>query len=214
MVSLGRNELTHWPLGDVVEILLKIRFHAVMKVFVCCLYWLPSPCKPRLLHKPSHVAVGLSVGYAAWSPINRHHPFMIGLSKYRFGIASVAMDYGLTWPVGIFTIVRYHWQSLCTALMACKCLPLGLCKETVKESIANLLLPCQDAAWRTLIRSGQASGLLTAWSPTYNTITYLTHWGQDKMASILWMKVLKFRLKFHWSLFPRIQSTIRPHWYR
>ena len=45
----------------------------------------------------------------------------------------------------------------------------------------------------------------------------LTHWGRDKMAAIFqttfsnafsWMKMYKFRIKFHWSLFPRFQSTI------
>ena len=29
-----------------------------------------------------------------------------------------------------------------------------------------------------------------------------------------WMKILKFRLKFHWSLFPRVQLTISKHWFR
>ena len=51
----------------------------------------------------------------------------------------------------------------------------------------------------------------------------LTHWGRDKMAAILqttfsnafsWMKIYKFRLRFHWSLFPRVQLTIYPHWFR
>ena len=41
----------------------------------------------------------------------------------------------------------------------------------------------------------------------------LTHWGRDKMAAIFqttfsnafsWMKMFKFRLRFHWSLFPRV----------
>ena len=45
----------------------------------------------------------------------------------------------------------------------------------------------------------------------------LTHWGRDKMAAIFqttvsngfsWMKMYEFRLKFHWSLFPRVQITI------
>ena len=40
---------------------------------------------------------------------------------------------------------------------------------------------------------------------------YKTHWGRDKMAAIsqttfsdvvLWKKMFKFRLKFHWSVFP------------
>ena len=29
-----------------------------------------------------------------------------------------------------------------------------------------------------------------------------------------WMKMLEFRLKFHWRLFPRVQLTISQHWFR
>ena len=45
----------------------------------------------------------------------------------------------------------------------------------------------------------------------------LTHWGRDKMDAISqttcsiafpWMKIFEFRLKFHWSLFLRVQLTI------
>ena len=48
----------------------------------------------------------------------------------------------------------------------------------------------------------------------------LTHWGRDKMATISqttisntfsWMKNVVFRLKFHWSLFPRVKLTIFHH---
>ena len=51
----------------------------------------------------------------------------------------------------------------------------------------------------------------------------LTHWGWDKMAVILqttvsnafsWMKMCKFCLKFHWTLFSRVQWTIFRHWFR
>ena len=51
----------------------------------------------------------------------------------------------------------------------------------------------------------------------------LTHWGRGEMAAILqttfsnaflWMKMFKFRLKFHWSLFPRVQMTIFQQWFR
>ena len=50
-----------------------------------------------------------------------------------------------------------------------------------------------------------------------------THWGRDKMAAVSpttlsnafsWMKILEFRLKFHWSLFLRVQLTIIQHWFR
>ena len=52
---------------------------------------------------------------------------------------------------------------------------------------------------------------------------YLTHWGRDKMATIFQtafsygfssMKMHKFRLRFHWHFFPRVQSTIFQHWFR
>ena len=51
----------------------------------------------------------------------------------------------------------------------------------------------------------------------------LTHWGRDKMAVISkttfsnafsWMKMFEFRLKFLWSLFPRVQLTIFQQWFR
>ena len=51
----------------------------------------------------------------------------------------------------------------------------------------------------------------------------LTHWGRDKMAAISqttlsipfsWMKMLEFRLNFHWRLFRRVQLTIFQHWFR
>ena len=51
----------------------------------------------------------------------------------------------------------------------------------------------------------------------------LTHWGRDKMADIFqttfsnafsWMKMSECRLRFHWSLFLRVQLTIFQHWFR
>ena len=51
----------------------------------------------------------------------------------------------------------------------------------------------------------------------------LTYWGRDKMDAISqtkfwsafsWMEMFEFRLKFHWSLFPRVQLTILQHWFR
>ena len=51
----------------------------------------------------------------------------------------------------------------------------------------------------------------------------LTHWGRDKMAAVFqttfsnafsWMKMYEYWLKFHWSLFLRVQLTISHHWFR
>ena len=50
-----------------------------------------------------------------------------------------------------------------------------------------------------------------------------THWGRDKMAAIFqttfsnacsWMKMYEFRLRFHWSFFPRVKLTIFHNWFR
>ena len=52
---------------------------------------------------------------------------------------------------------------------------------------------------------------------------FLTHWGRDKMdfisqttfsSAFSWMKIFEFRLKFHWSLFLRVQLTILQHRFR
>ena len=51
-------------------------------------------------------------------------------------------------------------------------------------------------------------------------VAWLSHWGRDKMDAISqttfssafsWMKMFQFQLKFHWSLFPRVQLTIFQH---
>ena len=52
-------------------------------------------------------------------------------------------------------------------------------------------------------------------------ISVLTQWGWNKMATISQTTIsyafswkLWFRLKFHWSLFPRVELTIFHHWFR
>ena len=59
--------------------------------------------------------------------------------------------------------------------------------------------------------------------PIHKPYYVLTHWGRDKMAVIFqttfssgfsWTKMYEFRLKFHWSLFLRVQLTIFQHWFR
>ena len=53
-------------------------------------------------------------------------------------------------------------------------------------------------------------------------LAVLTHWGRDKMAAVSqttlsnafsWVKMLEFRLRYHWSLFLRVQLTFH-HWFR
>ena len=56
-----------------------------------------------------------------------------------------------------------------------------------------------------------------------NEFVSSTHWGRDKMAAVSqttlsnvfsWMRMLEFWLRFHWSLFLRVQLTIIQHWFR
>ena len=61
------------------------------------------------------------------------------------------------------------------------------------------------------------------WMPNFTRHSVLTHWGRDKIDAILqtaflnaisWMKMFEFRLKFHWSLFLKVQLTIFQHCFR
>ena len=75
-----------------------------------------------------------------------------------------------------------------------------------------ILAPCFVRS-TVMIRSPYTSRFLAS----------LTQWGRDKMdvisQSILsnafsWIKMLKFRLKFHWILFLGVQLIIFQHWFR
>ena len=93
----------------------------------------------RLLQSLSLVAVGLSVGYETWLVLS------------AVWLADLNIDGEtpwLHWILGNLQCVvgscdwwkflpcsKAHWQSPCTAPTAGIYLPLGLCKETVKESI-------------------------------------------------------------------------------
>ena len=64
------------------------------------------------------------------------------------------------------------------------------------------------------------------WLHCYSvTISWVHHlcWGRDEMDAItqttfssafFWKKTFEFQLKFHWSLFLRVQLTIFQHWFR
>ena len=51
-------------------------------------------------------------------------------------------------------------------------------------------------------------------------ISSLTHWGRDNIfqttfwKAFSWMKMFDFRLRFHGTLFHRVQLTIFQHWFR
>ena len=82
---------------------------------------------------------------------------------------------------------------------------------------------------RTLLIAFCLCGEFSSWvtamiqSILWRTIWTLTHLPLNKMATISqmifsdafwWMKNFVFWLKFHWSLFLRVQLTINQHWFR
>ena len=75
-------------------------------------------------------------------------------------------------------------------------------------------MPACNTSW-SIIRPVPGVGQLK--------IFLLTHWGRDEIDAItqttfssafFWMKMFEFRLKFHWSLFLRVQLAIFQHWFR
>ena len=75
-----------------------------------------------------------------------------------------------------------------------------------------------ESLWHTEI-----NGILMVITGTTTSVLSLRRWGRDKMASISqttfsrafsWVKMIDFWLKFHWSLFLRVWSTIFQHWFR
>ena len=72
------------------------------------------------------------------------------------------------------------------------------------------------------ICQGYFAGITTVALFIYD-FSILKHWGRDKMDAISqttflnafpWMKMCKFRLRFHWKLFPRVQLAIFHHCFR
>ena len=55
----------------------------------------------RLLHSPSLVAIELSVGYEIRPPIDWHHAFVLGWSKYRLGLPNSQLHCGIERPLWI-----------------------------------------------------------------------------------------------------------------
>ena len=91
------------------------------------------------------------------------------------------------------------------------------------------LVQCQPHKWRKCTVA-KSSSCQAKWCLMYSLCQCLsfygcclTHWGQDKIAAVSqttfsnafsWMKMVEFRLKFHWNLFLRVLWTIFQHWFR
>ena len=92
-----------------------------------------SPCK--LLHSPSLLAVKLSLKYEIWTPIGGHRPSWL----HGLHVGSDCLSRNGFWAH--VTGGNFHRfqrrESHCTTLTTGKCLSLGLCNETVRESTVH-----------------------------------------------------------------------------
>ena len=118
------------------------------------------------------------------------------------------------------------------------CWPLSSCHVTM-EWLVNGMLSMYSIShgraawfWCALFCCGypsSSSGLIYYIYPYPTCLLHchwavlVSHWGRDKMDAILqttlsnafsWMKMHEFRLRFHWSLFPKFELTIFQHCFR
>ena len=113
----------------------------------------------------------------------------------------------------ILETLRYSWLYLQTAGIDVR---LGDIGEAIQEVMESYEVELDGKTYQGQgLRGTDVLDVTGKW--------LLTHCGQDKMDAISqtsfstafsWMKMFEFRLKFHWSLFPRIQLTIFQHWFR
>ena len=89
-----------------------------------------------------------------------------------------------------------------------------------KGSVTRKMVPFDDVV---MCKTDLFSSVTHLSRSRYIKSLFLTHWGLGKMAAIFqttfsnafsWMEVFKFRLTFHWSLFPRVHLTWFLHWFR
>ena len=100
-------------------------------------------------------------------------------------------------------VFRGHWQSSCTALTAG--LPLGLCKDTVKESstLVTWAVSINQGVFRHCATRGKER---CSWCGVVFWLVVLTHWGLNKMATIL---QTKFHMHFlRWWIKHLIQISV------
>ena len=80
----------------------------------------PQWVKPRLLHSPSLVAIGLSVGYETRPPIGLQHPFVIGWSKdWDCPVPQCIMGSRDQWEFQLFSWWRHQMETLSALLAIC-----------------------------------------------------------------------------------------------
>ena len=117
---------------------------------------LGTPKQYRLIRSANLVAVGLPLGYETWPAATAFlwlAALNIGYDWLRHKRIVHSRNRRIFSP-----FYTSQWQSPCTALTASKCLPLGLCKETAKESKQSGDFPSESPHFGELnIESGACS---------------------------------------------------------
>ena len=154
-------------------------------------------------------------GSVMWIARLFHHLYLWGLwNKAPCGTCSKIWDYGTVYLISDRSRVWYQQR-----FSKFYCEIVFLCylkyKDYIAINFANVL-----AALLCKLCGDQGQNIQITAAGIFN---FLSHWGQDEMATILqttlsnafsWMKMLEFRLRFHWILFLRVQLTIFEHWFR
>ena len=113
-------------------------------------------------------------------------------------------------------------------IYVCFCMDSGICSDnglllvrchTITQANADL---SSTGPSKLIFFENTFENVCKITSAIYLGLNGLTHWGRDKMdvisltfsSAFPWMKRFEFRLKFHWSLFLRVQLTIFQHWFR
>ena len=102
--------------------------------------------------------------------------------------------------------------------ISCPYIERCVLNSLVKNYEALYLRACVfEMVPRPLGEKSLISGLCLFFTNTVNTLRLRqdgNHFPDDIFQCIFLMKMIKFRLRFHWSLFPRVQLTIFQHWFR
>ena len=78
---------------------------------------------------------------------------------------------------------------------------------TMKRMWSNSASKCH-VPWYCQLSMGMPDYLISPWTK------WPTSWQTTISDAFSWMKMIEFKFKFHWNLFPGVQLTINQHWFR
>ena len=140
----------------------------------------------------------------------------------------ISIEFEIKWKSAMLLFITYSTitTKFCTRHCVVRKISLWLVKHIFNQSTANFdwisnsieipLAGRGPGLSGTRLIKGNGDIILPGCSS-------ISHWGRDKMDvmsqttisnALSWMKMLGLRLKFHWSLFLRVELTIFHHWFK